>query len=152
MKGRTLLAHAEEEFQEQGLALSFSWEPNPSNRGPSLSMGHTIGATATDGMDALLNPTTFEGLDADPSSGQRFEAELAYGFPAHNNQLTLTPAVALALSPHQQELSLLWSLAPYAEQAQADSWQVSLAGERQEHNTATSPADHSLKLNFSTLF
>ena len=154
LKGRTLLAHAEEEFQEQGLALSFSWEPSPSNRGPSLSMGHTIGATATDGMDALLNPTTFEGLDADPSSGQRFEAELAYGFPAHNNQLTLTPAVALALSPTSRNYSLLWSLAPYAEQAQADPWQVSLAGERQEraHLSAPSPVEHSLKLTFSNIF
>ncbi len=31
-------------------------------------------------MDALLNPTTpttMEGLDTDPSSGQRFAAELA---------------------------------------------------------------------------
>ncbi len=93
-----------------------------------------------------------EALDADPSSGQRFEAELAYGFPAHNDQLTLTPAVALALSPTSRNYSLLWSLVPYAEQAQADPWQVSLAGERQEPNTATSPADHSLKLTFSTLF
>ena len=99
LKGHTLLAHREEDFQEQGLALSFSWEPNRSNRGPSLSLSHTMGATAAGGMDGLLNPTTMEALDADPSSGQRFEAELAYGFPAHNDQLTLTPAVALAPPP-----------------------------------------------------
>ena len=35
LRGHTLLAHGEEDFQEQGLALSFSWEPTPSNRGPS---------------------------------------------------------------------------------------------------------------------
>ncbi len=99
LKGHTLLAHGEEDFQEQGLAVSFSWEPNPSKRGPSLSLSHTMGATAAGGIDALLNPTIMEGLDADPSSGQQFEAELAYGFPAHNDRLTLTPAVALALSP-----------------------------------------------------
>ena len=74
-----------------------------------------MGATAAGGMDALLNPTTFKGLDAATSSGQRFEAELAYGFPVHNDQLTLTPAVALALSPTSRNYSLLWSLAPYAE-------------------------------------
>ena len=109
MKGRTLLAHGEEEFQEQSLALSFSWEPSPSNRGPSLSLSHTMGATAAGGMDALLNPTTMETLDAAPSSGQRFEAKLAYGFPAHNNRFTLTPAVTLALSPITRNTSLLWS-------------------------------------------
>ena len=152
LKGHTLLAHGEEDFQEQGLAVSFSWEPNPSKRGPSLSLSHAMGATAAGGIDALLNPTTMEGLDAGPSSGQRFEAELAYGFPAHNDRLTLTPAVALALSPTSRNYSLLWSLVPYAEPAQADPWQLSLAGERQEPNTTTSQVDHSLKLRFSTLF
>ena len=152
LKGHTLLAHGEEDFQEQGLALSFSWAPNPSKRGPSLSLSHAMGATAAGGMDALLNPITFEGLDADPSSGQRFEAELAYGFPAHNNQLTLTPAVALALSPTSRNYSLLWSLVPYAEQMQTDPWQFSIEAERQEHTSLSTPTDHSLKLRFSSLF
>ncbi len=126
-----LLTHREEDFQEQGLALPFSWEPNLSNHGSSLSLSYAMGATAAGGMDGLLNPTTMEALDADPSSGQRFEAELAYGFPAHNGQLTLTPAVALAPSPTSRNDSLLWSFVPHAEPAQADPWQVSLAGERQ---------------------
>ena len=152
LRGHTLLTHGEEELQEQGLALSFSWAPTPSKRGPSLSLSHAMGATAAGGMDALLNPTTFEGLAADPSSGQQFEAELAYGFPAHNNQLTLTPAVALALSPTSRNYSLLWSLAPYTEQDQGEQWQLSLAGERQEQLSSTTPPDHSLKLTFSTLF
>ena len=34
LKGHTLLTHTEESLQEQGLALSFSWQPHPSNRGP----------------------------------------------------------------------------------------------------------------------
>ena len=91
-------------------------------------------------------------LFKEPGLGRWGVAELAYGFPAHNDQLTLTPAVVLALSPTSRNYSLLWSLVPYADQAQADPWQVSLAGERQEHNTAPSPVDHSLKLTFSTLF
>ncbi len=148
MKGRTLLAHGEEGFQEQSLAISFSWEPSPSNRGPSLSLSHTMGATAAGGMDALLNPTTMETLDAAPSSGQRFEAKLA----AHNNRFTLTPAVTLALSPITRNTSLLWSLAPYAEPAQGEPWELSLAGERQEPTSAPSPVEYSLKLTFSNIF
>ena len=152
LQGRTLLAHAEEDFQEQGLALSFSWQPNPDNRGPSLSMRHTIGATAQAGMDALLKPTTIEGVNTIPSSGQRLAAELAYGFPAYNN-ITLTPALALALSPTSSNYSLLWSLAPYAEQLHHDEpWQLSLAGEWHQHSTTNPAVDHSLKLTFSTLF
>ncbi len=152
LRGRTLLTHTEEEFQEQGLSLSFSWEPNPSNRGPSLSMGHTMGAAATGGMDALLNPITMEGLDAVPSSGHQFEAELAYGFSAYNDRLTLTPAVVLALSPTSRNYSFLWSLAPYADQLQGEPWELSLAGERQEQVSSPSSVDHSLELTFSTLF
>ncbi len=37
LKGHTLLTHREENFQEQVPALSFSWEPSPSNRETSPS-------------------------------------------------------------------------------------------------------------------
>ena len=92
-----------------------------------------------------MHPTT------NPNSGQQFEAEPAYGLPACKDRPSLTPAVALALSPTSRHYSLLWSLAPYAQQIHGDPWQLSLAAERQGPNTATSPVDHSLKLRFSTL-
>ena len=152
LQGHILLAHAEENFEEQGLAFSFSWAPNPANRGPSLSLRHTMGAAPSGSMDALLHPVTIEGLETTPSNGQQFEAELAYGFPAHNDHITLTPALALALSPTSNTTTLLWSVAPYSEQAYPAPWALSLAGERQDQNTSTSPVDHSLELRFSTLF
>ncbi|MCY3654167.1 MAG: hypothetical protein OXG70_03910, partial [Cyanobacteria bacterium MAG IRC1_bin_28] len=46
---------------------------------------------------------------------------------------------------------LLWALAPYAQQAQAEPWQLSLQAERHQSNPS-SPAEHSLKLRFSLLF
>ena len=147
VKGRTLLSHGAEDFQDQGLALSFSWQPSPSNRGASLSLSHAVGLPAEGGMAALLNPTAIEVLDDANSDGERFEARLAYGFPFYNNRLTLTPAVALALSPSSRSYGLLWSVAPYAQQAQDDPWQLSLEGERQE--TSSSTVDHSLKLRFA---
>ena len=152
LQGHILLAHAEENFEEQGLAFSFSWAPNPANRGPSLSLRHTMGAAPSGSMDALLHPVTMEGLETAPSNGQQFEAELAYGFPAHNDHITLTPALALALSPTSNTYTLLWSVAPYSEQTYPAPWALSLAGEREEQNTSTSPVDHSLELRFSTLF
>ena len=152
LAGRTLLAHAEEDFHEQGLALSFSWQPHPAKLGPSLSIRHNIGATADGGIHALLKPNTMQEVDTNNITGQRFAAELAYGFTAYHNHITLTPALALALSPSTTNYTLLWSIAPYTQQLQAETWQLSLAGERHQHNTTTSPVEHSLKLNFSTLF
>ncbi len=91
-------------------------------------------------------------LDTIPSSGQRFAAELAYGFPAHDDHVTLTPALELAFSPTSRNYGLLWSVAPYAEQLQGEPWELSLTGQQQERNTTTSPVEHSLELTFSTLF
>ena len=148
VKGRTLLSHGAEHFQDQGLALSFSWQPTPSNRGASLSLSHAVGLPAEGGMAALLNPTAIEVLDEPHSSGERFEARLAYGFPFYNNRLTLTPAVATALSPSSRTYSLLWSLTPHDEHLVGEPWQLSLEGERHE-NLSSPTVDHSLKLRFA---
>ncbi|MCY4236212.1 MAG: hypothetical protein OXE74_07960, partial [Cyanobacteria bacterium MAG CAR2_bin_4] len=87
------------------------------------------------------------------SNGQRFEAQLAYGFPAHNDRLTMTPGLAVALSPDSRSYGLIWSLAPYSQQpGHGEPWQLALEAERQETTTATSPVDHSLGLRFSLLF
>ncbi|WP_025782323.1 hypothetical protein, partial [Candidatus Synechococcus spongiarum] len=151
VKGRSLVTHMEEEFRQQGLAFSFSWNPDPSNRGPSLALGHTVGDAAAD-MDALLDPTVLEGVGASAGDGQQFEAEFAYGFPAANDRLTMTPGVAVALSPTTSTTSLRWSLAPYSQHSQIEPWQLSLQGEREENTTADTPVEHSLKLDFSLLF
>ncbi|MCY4056201.1 MAG: hypothetical protein OXF67_10190 [Cyanobacteria bacterium MAG CAR4_bin_6] len=100
LRGRTLLIHVEKQFRQQGLALSFAWQPDPSNRGPSLSMSHAVGITTSVGMDALLQPVALEELAGYSSNGQRFAAEMAYGLPAANDRLTTLSPVALALSPH----------------------------------------------------
>ena len=151
LRGRSLVTHTEEEFRQQGLALSFAWDPSPSNRGPSLSMGHTMGAATAGGMDALLSPTVIQGLDGPASDGQHFEAQLAYGFPFHHDRLTLSPAVALALSPDSRSYAIRWSLTPYSQQGgQSESWEVTLEAQRQEHSS--SPAQHSLKLDLSLTF
>ncbi|KKZ10752.1 MAG: hypothetical protein TH68_09950, partial [Candidatus Synechococcus spongiarum 142] len=60
--------------------------------------------------------------------------------------------LGLALSPDSRTYSLLWALAPYAQQPQAEPWEISLEGERQESNAADSPVEHSLKLRFSLPF
>ncbi|MYK07259.1 MAG: autotransporter outer membrane beta-barrel domain-containing protein [Synechococcus sp. SB0670_bin_20] len=154
VRGRTLLTHREKEFREQGLSLSFAWDSSPSHRGPSLSLNHAVGASASGGMDSLLSPAVMEGLDGPGSNGQRFAAEMAYGFPMANDRLTLSPGLALAFSPDSRSYGLLWSLAPYSShqgQGQGEPWEIALEGERQESVSFASPAEHSLKLRFSLL-
>ncbi len=109
------------------------------DRSGGISVTEAIRTTNTDTYTVMLG-------------GQHFAAELADGFPAHHHQLTLIPAVALALAPARRGYTLLWSLAPCPDQPQPAPWQLSLAGRRQEQNTATSPVDHPLKLCFSLLF
>ena len=150
LQGRSLLSHVEEEFREQGLALSFAWDPTPGNRGPSFSLSHAVGATAAGGMDALLQPTAIQVLD-DAHGGQQFAAELAYGVSAFADRFTLSPGVGLVLSPDGAVYSLGWALAPYAQQVQTEPWEVALEGKR-EQRSATTSADHSLTLRFSLLF
>ena len=128
VKGRSLVTHVEEEFRQQGLALSFTWEPDPTNRGPSLAIGHTMGAPPASGMDALLDPTVLEGLDSATSNGQQFKAQLTYGFPTHNDGLTMTPGLSLALSPSTSTYSLLWSLAPYSQPGHGEPWEIAWRG------------------------
>ena len=149
VKGRTLLSHGAEDFQDQGLALSFSWQPSPSNRGASLSLSHAVGLPAEGGLAALLNPTAIEVLDEPNSDGERFEARLAYGFPFYNDRLTLTPSVALALSSSSRSYGLLWSLAPHDEHLVGEPWQLSLEGELREDLSSSPTVDHSLKLRFA---
>ncbi|MCY4235812.1 MAG: hypothetical protein OXE74_05865 [Cyanobacteria bacterium MAG CAR2_bin_4] len=133
LRGRTLVAHVEEAFREQGLAFSFAWEPTPSNRGPSLSLSHAMGASASGGMAALLEPVVLESMAGPGSNGRQFEAQLVYGFPAANDHLILTPGLVLALAPDSSTYGLLWSVAPYAQQGQSQPWEVALEGERQEY-------------------
>jgi len=152
IKGRILLTHGSEDFQERGMALSFAWDPNPSDRGPSFSVSHALGAAATGGLDALLNPTTMEGLGADPDSNehQQFATRLAYGFSAFGDRLTVTPSLGLALSPYSSTTSLRWALTPYTGTGQMDEpWAISLEGQRQKDTTGSSPVDYSFKLRFS---
>lgn len=150
LRGRTLLTHADDDFQDKGLALSFSWDPNASNLGPSLSMRQALGSTATGGVNALLNPVAMQlPGDAPSTSRQQFETQLAYGMAIFDERLVLSPSVALVLSPDSRRYGLLWRLQPHAQQEQADPWHLSLGVHRQERSSQSSPVDHSLRLGFS---
>ena len=152
LRGHALLGHEDDPFQEQGVAASLLWDPNPSSSlGPSLSLGQSMGASADSGRDALLAATTWPGLPSSGSAaGQQFEARMSYGVLAFNEGVTITPELGVTASGDRATTSLGISFSP--SRLQKGPWEVVLEGERQHGNGAQQPAQHSVDLLFSLLF
>ena len=155
LAGRSLLSHGDQSFQEQGLAASFSWDPNPSSPlGLSLSLSQSMGASASSGSDALLNPTSWPEMETSTSAAedQQFGARMGYGLLAYRDALLITPELGVDLSSDATITTLGFSLAPYSQQGYSYPWQLSL--ERQQHSNGNSDnptTSHSLQLRFSLL-
>ena len=106
MKARGLVAHEASGFREWGASLAASWDPRPeTDRGLSLSLAQSWGASPSGGMDALLSRETLAGLAANDEDGgagfeasSRLEGELGYGLPAFGGAFTGTPNVGFGLS------------------------------------------------------
>ena len=78
----------------------------PSNRGPSLSVGHTIGAAPSEGMDALLHPTTMGGLvvGCSPQQWATVCSRDGLWLPRPQRPPLRHPGCGTGLLPHQQDL------------------------------------------------
>ena len=147
ISARSLVTHGSEAFRQQGMSFSFAWQPDPSDRGVSLSLEHTMGIPTTEGIDALLNPVVIQHFDGTGSDGHHLQAQLAYGLPAADDRLTITPALVLALSPSSSSYTLQWALTPYAPQHLDPPWHLNLAVE--QLLSPSSPPQHSLSLLLS---
>ena len=120
---RGLVGHEDDGFREFGLSGLLFWDAMPdSDLGWSLGIAQAMGARATGGMDALLNPDTtrvfgfdetVDSSDAlhDDDLDRRLAADLGYGFAMFGGRYTGTPAVGLRLSEDGREMVLGWSLA-----------------------------------------
>ena len=111
VKGRSLIAHADEAFRERGFAASLVWNPDPATAlGPSLSLRQSLGAPAAGGKDALLRRATPAGAGsgAKAAASRRFEATIGYGLPLAGGRLAGTPELGVGLSDSGRELRLAW--------------------------------------------
>ena len=116
---RGLLTHESGEFRDRGLAGGFSWAPGreDAGRGPSLTLVHTAGASASGGVDALLGRRHLGGLaadgggpDGDEPGNRRLELRMGYGLAVLEDRFTLTPELALGRSGDRREYVLGWRL------------------------------------------
>ena len=139
---RGLVGHEDDGFRELGLSGSLFWDAMPdSDLGWSLGIAQAMGARATGGMDALLNPDTprvfgfDETVDSsdslhDDDLDRRLAADLGYGFAMFGGRYTGTPAVGLRLSEDGREMVLGWSLAESQESGLV--FGLDVAGRRHE--------------------
>ena len=113
LNARALLAHEDENFREWGVSGALIFDPDPSSdRGLSLSVGPSWGASSTGGAEALLGPETMSGLALDntPPPGGRLGVEAAWGFPSLAGRYTGTPYLGLGLREGGRDLRLGWRL------------------------------------------
>ena len=153
--GRSLLSHGDQSFHEQGLAASFSWDPNPSSSlGPSLSLSQSMGASASSGSDALLSPPSWPEMETSTSAaeGQQFAARMGYGLLAYRDALLITPELGVALSGDGATTTLGFSLSPYSQQGSGQPWEMVLERQHSNGNSDDPTTQHSLNLRFSLLF
>ena len=133
---RGLIAHEAEGFNERGVSGAFSWDSEPSSdRGLSLSLRQTLGASASGGADALLGRETMGagldgGDDGDALSQRRLEVRLGYGFALSGGRFTGTPEVGFGLSNTDREASLGWRLG--LERSDRLSFELGVEGTRRE--------------------
>ena len=149
LEARGLLTHEADGFRDRGFAGALAWDPAPgSERGPSLTLRHTVGARASGGMNALLRPDTARVLgaagDDDELERRRLEAQLGYGLALFGGGWTAAPSVRLGLAPAEREVVAGLRLAE--PRGAGPVFGLDLEGARREREAAA--PEHRLSLGF----
>ena len=113
LRARGMLTHEAQGFQKNGFSAGLSFDPTPdSDRGLTLALTQTIGASAAGGVDQLFRQENLAGLATDEArlASQRLEMRLGYGMAAFGGRWTATPEAAVALLSAAREYSLGWRL------------------------------------------
>ena len=112
---RGLVAHEDQDFQEQGVVGSIIYDPNPSSDlGLSFALSPSWGAASSGGgTDALWARETMNGMARTDAHmpGSRLDAELGYGVAVFGGRGVVTPYTGLVVSEgSRRDLHLGWRL------------------------------------------
>ncbi len=145
VEGRTLLTHREDDFQDQGVAASFTFDPDPATPlGPSLTLRQDWGGQATGGLDALFAPNPLAQRQGTTAT-RRWGTEAAWGFPVFDGAFTGSPHVGLGLATGTRDYRLGWRLVPATP---ASALSVGLQATRRERDAAR--PEHTVGLEITT--
>ena len=129
LEGRGLLIHEAKGFSDTGFGASVAWDQAPSSkRGPSLTVRHSVGGSATGGKDALFSREVMDGLAA--NGNQRLEGRVGYGLAVYGERFTGTPELGYGLSDSGRDYRLGWRVT--REGRDAGSFEASLETTRRE--------------------
>ena len=156
LRGRGLLSHAADGFQDQGFSASLSWQQRPDSAlGAALSLNQTMGGSSSGVAAALLSSVTLEGLAANDNSSdnlsRRMELQLSYGFLAFGDRFTLSPELGLGLYDSRRDYRIGWNLTHLAE-AGTGAFDLSLDVSRQENTNDSAAPEHGIELKLDTRF
>ena len=107
-------------MRDRGVSGALAWEPESGGAGlgPSLRIGHSIGASATGGMQALLSRTTLAGLETEATETNSAKARSMHASatdcPPFGGRLTATPEIAMQRSDTAREYTLGWRLGSHS--------------------------------------
>lgn len=148
LKARGLLAHEAAGFQDWGVSAALAYDLLPaSDQGLSLALRQSWGATASGGMDALLDREALAGLrhttaaaEHLPAAG-RLEGEAGYGIALFGGAFTGTPNLGFGLSDGgARDYRVGWRLTPVL--PEAPGYEVSLNVTRSESADGGAPPEH----------
>ncbi len=146
LDGRTLLTHRDDDFKDQGMAASFTFDPDPATpRGPSVTLRQDWGSQATGGLDALFASDPLTQRPGTTATSSRWAAEAAWGFPAFGGRFTGSPHVGLGLTAGTRDYRLGWRLMPAT---LASALSLNLQATRRELDAAQ--PEHSVEFEFTT--
>ncbi len=136
LSGRTLIAHGNDDLEDQGFAASLAWDPDPaSGRGPSLTLTQGWGGQSQGGLDALFAPDPLEDRTGNGEATSRWAMEAAWGLPVLGGRFTGSPHAGLGLSDTARDYTLGWRLAPAAD-ANAPGLSFGVKAVRSENDMA----------------
>ncbi len=122
MLARGLVVHKVSGFREWGASMAFAWDPKPeTDRGLSLSLTRSWGASPSGGMDALFARETMAGLSAndngfgDTGDAGQLSGEISYGLGVFGDRFTGTANLGVGIPDGGgRDVRVGWHLSPEA--------------------------------------
>ena len=143
---RGLLTHEASGFQEWGASAALIYDPAPSSeRGLSMSLQQSVGASSSGGMHALLardtlaQPAAYAGI----GGASRLQALAGYGLMLGDGRFVGTPQLGFGVSAGRHDYTLGWHFS--AARREELDLTVGVQASRRENPDASNP-EHGVML------
>ena len=144
-RARTLVAHADSNYEEWGASATARFGPGERGRGLSFSLSPTLGAASsgTEGLWGAQRPGDFA-PDGGFEASRGLQGELGYGLGLGGDRFTGTPNLGFGLSDGAREYRIGWRL---TSAVRGDpGFRVDLDATRREAANGNAPPEHGVML------